>query len=188
MPTMKTKARAKKTPAPRTRRRVQSSQPKKHMASASLSGKQAPKIQGTATLIDGEVLVSAVLAETVPVASFANVVIGPVGLQWKLGGLDISILADAEFGTIDEDGDSTFDYDSFTPEQKAVYDRLRGSLRATMKVIEHAVAEDRETVDRSVRMYEEREAALEAEEQEAKKRSSGRSSARKPKSSSRRRS
>lgn len=171
------KASSDKTSAKSTRRtkpRVEDTEPKLHTASAQLSTKQSPKVHAVANVIDGELLVSGVLAETVPVAQYANVVLGPVGLQWKLGGIDMSVLTDVEWGDIDEGGESTFDYDALTPEQKAVYDKARGAVRATMKIIEHAVAEDRETVERSVRMHNEREAAEAADATKAKAKSRAR--------------
>ncbi len=78
-------------------------------------------------------------------------------------------LIDVDWGDIDDDedsqtyGESTFDYDKLTLPQRVAYDRIRGACRATMKVIEHGNAEDRETVERSVRLANEREAELEAE-------------------------
>lgn len=144
---------------------------KLHMASASLSEKQAPKIQGSAVLANGGVLISAVLAETVPVAQYANVVVGPVGIQWTLGGVDMEALIDVEWGDIEDDeesddyGESTFDYEALTPAQRAAYDRVRGATRATLKVLAHQIAEDRESIDRSVRLHNLREAEDEAEEQ-----------------------
>lgn len=146
-----------KRPAKRTRPRVEDTPPKLHMAGAALSAKQAPKVHAVGTVIDGELLVSAVLAETVPVGQYANVVVGPAGFQWKLGGIDMSVLVDADWGEVDEEGESTWDYDKLTKEQRAVYDKAYGALRATIKVIEHVIAEDRETVERSVRQHNERE-------------------------------
>ena len=57
--------------------------------------------------------------------------------------------------------------DDMSAEQRAIYDTVRGYLRGTSKVIEHSIAEDRELVEESVRLHNEREA--EAEEAKAKK-------------------
>src|SRR3954447_6662098 len=155
--------------------RVNETSPKLHMASASLSNKQAPKIQGTAVPTNGGVLISATLAETVPVAQYANVVVGPVGIQWVLGGINMEDLIDVEWGDIEDDedsddyGESTFDYEALTDRQRAAYDRVRGATRASMKVLAHSVAEDRESIDRSVRLHNEREAVEEAEQQKSLK-------------------
>jgi hypothetical protein len=143
---------ARKTP------RVNETSPKLHMASASLSNKQAPKIQATAVPTNGGVLISATLAETVPVAQYANVVVGPVGIQWVLGGINMEDLIDVEWGDIEDDEDSD-DYG----------ERVRGATRASMKVLAHSVAEDRESIDRSVRLHNEREAVEEAEQQKSLK-------------------
>lgn len=159
--------RTRKSPPARTKRRVEETPPKLHMASAGLSGKQAniSNVKGTAMKLDDGVLVSAFFAETVPVAQFANVVLGPVGLQWKLGDINMEDLIDVDWGDWDEDtGDHTFDRDALTPRQAAAYDRVRGAVRATMKVVGYAVAEDRESVELSVRLYNKREAELAAQE------------------------
>jgi hypothetical protein len=165
---------SRKPPARRTPR-VTETQPKLHMATATLSNKQAPKIQATAMPTNGGVLISAVLAETVPVAQFANVVVGPVGIQWMLGGIDMEDLIDVEWGDIEDDeesegyGESTFDYEALTPKQRAAYDRVRGATRATLKVLAHQIAEDRESIDRSVRLHNLREAEEDAEQQKVLK-------------------
>lgn len=131
-------------------------------------------VTATAKLIDGEVMIQGQVSETVPVAQYANVVILS-GLQWKCGGIDMEALIDVDWGDLDDDeesesyGQSTFDYEAMTPKQRAAYDRIRGACRATMKVIEHGNAEDRETVERSVRMHNEREAAEEEAEKKAAK-------------------
>jgi hypothetical protein len=125
---------------------------------------KATGASAVASVVDGEVLIQGQISETVPVAQYANVVI-LAGLQWKCGGIDMEALIDVNWGGIDQDedsdgyGESTFDYESLTPAQRAAYDRVRGACRATMKVIEHGNAEDRETVEISVRMHNEREAA-----------------------------
>jgi hypothetical protein len=125
------------------------SRKKLHMATAGLSEKQAPKVHAVGNIVDGELLVSAVLAETCPVADYANVVIGPAGFQWKLGGIDMGILADVDWD----------DEDDLTPEQQAVFNKAQGALRSTIVVIESVINEDRETVERSIRQHNEREAS-----------------------------
>jgi hypothetical protein len=131
-------------------------------------------VNATASIVGGEVVITGQVSETVPVAQYANVVI-LAGLQWKCGGIAMEDLIDVDWGDLDDDEDSdtygasTFDYEAMTAKQRAAYDRIRGACRATMKVIEHGNAEDRETVERSVRMHNEREAAEEAEEQKAAK-------------------
>jgi hypothetical protein len=131
-------------------------------------------VNAVAKIVDGEVVITGQVSETVPVAQYANVVI-LAGLQWSCGGIDMEALIDVEWGDIDADedsdtyGESTFDYDAMTPQQQAAYERIRGAVRATMKVIEHGNAEDRETVERSVRLANEREAAEEAEAERAEK-------------------
>jgi hypothetical protein len=131
-------------------------------------------VNATASIVNGEVAITGQVSETVPVAQYANVVILS-GLQWKCGGIAMEDLIDVDWGDLDDDeesdsyGESTFDYEALTPKQRAAYDRIRGACRATMKVIEHGNAEDRETVERSVRMHNEREAAEEAEAEKAAK-------------------
>lgn len=133
--------------------RVSKTEPKRRMASAQLSNKQSPKVHASGTVLDnGEVLVSAVLAETVPIAEYANVIIGPAGFQWKLGGIDMGVLAD-----VDWDDDS-----ELTPEQQRVFDKACGALRATIVVVETVINEDRETVERAIRQHNEREASEKA--------------------------
>lgn len=108
-----------------------------------------------AQLVDGELLITSQQSELVPVAQYANVTLGPVQLTWKLGGIDMSVLADIEWEQ-DDDGD---DVTEMTTEQQEVYDKVRGAIRSTSKLIEHSIAEDRELVERSVRLHNEREAA-----------------------------
>lgn len=131
-------------------------------------------VNAVAKIVDGAVMITGQVSETVPVAQYANVVILS-GLQWSVGGIDMEALIDVEWGDIDDDedsdtyGESTFDYEALTPQQRGAYERIRGAVRATMKVIEHGNAEDRETVERSVRLANEREAAEEAEAEKAEK-------------------
>jgi hypothetical protein len=101
---------------------------------------------------NGELEISFQLSELVPVAQYANVTIGPVQLRWKTANPGIEKL-----GTVDwEDGDS------LDAEQQEVYEKVRGYLRATSTLIEHHVAEDREAVEESVRLHNEREAEEQA--------------------------
>jgi hypothetical protein len=117
--------------------------------------------RGTATVLsNGNVEIACQLSELVPVAQYANVTIGPVQLRWQIDNPGIEKL-----GTVD------WDADDMTADQQAVYDTVRGWLRATSKLIEHSIAEDREAVEASVRLHNEREAE---EEAKASKRSSSR--------------
>lgn len=174
----------RKAPPKRTRQRVSEDEPRTRQIRESVVDKQHNKgVNAVAKIVDGEVQITGQVSETVPVAQYANVVILS-GLQWKLGGISMEDLIDVDWGELDGDedsktyGESTFDYSAMTPRQKAAYDRIRGAVRATMQVIEHGNAEDRETVERSVRLANEREAAEEAKEKapEAAKRQRRRAS------------
>jgi len=169
-----TKRAAKRPPRRRTPRVTGDGEPTRQIRESVIHKQHEKGVTATAKLVDGEVLIQGQVSETVPVAQYANVVILS-GLQWKCGGIDMEALIDVNWGGIDQDeesdsyGESTFDYEAMTPKQRAAYDRVRGACRATMKVIEHGNAEDRETVEISVRMHNEREAAeAEAEEKAAK--------------------
>src|SRR3954465_14593919 len=162
-------------PPSRTRARVsEDGDPTRQVRESVIHKQHNRGVNVTASIIDNEVLITGQVSETVPVAQYANVVI-LAGLQWKCGGINMEGLIDVEWGGIDDDedsddyGESTFDYEALTPKQRAAYDRIRGACRATMKVIEHGNAEDRETVEMSVRMHNEREAQEEAEAQKAAK-------------------
>jgi len=114
--------------------------------------------RGTATVLDnGNVEIAYQLSELVPVAQYANVTIGPVLLRWQAQNPGIEKL-----GVVD------WTADDLTEEQQEIYDTVRGWLRATGKLIEHSIAEDREIVEESVRLHNERE----AEEAEAAKKKS----------------
>ena len=105
-------------------------------------------IKGTATVNgDGTLEIACQLAETVPVAQYANVIIGPVGLRWSIINPGIDKLGVVDWDDID-----------MTPEQQAIYDEVRGYLRATSKLVEHQISEDREIVEESVRLMNQREA------------------------------
>ena len=123
---------------------------------------RVPKIaehRGTATVLtNGNLEIAVQMSELVPVAQYANVTLGPVLLRWQIDNPGIDKL-----GAVDWD-----DMDNMDAEQLAVYESVRGYLRATSKLIEHSIAEDRELVEESVRLHNEREAA---EAEEAKKRS-----------------
>ncbi len=114
-----------------------------------------PSPEGSAKLVDGELYITAQLSELVPVAQYANVTIGPVQLAWKLGGVDMEALLDVDWDKIEDDDD----IEKLTPKQKAAWKRARAGLRSTMMLLEFTVAEDRESVERSVRQYNEAEAA-----------------------------
>lgn len=166
----------RKKPPARTRARVEEDGEPTRQVRESVIHKQhnGRGVNAIASIVDGEVVITGQVSETVPVAQYANVVI-LAGLQWKCGGIDMEALIDVDWGGIDTDedsddyGESTFDYEAMTLPQRVAYDRIRGACRATMKVIEHGNAEDRETVEISVRMHNEREAAEEAKEQAAAK-------------------
>lgn len=155
---MKTKPAAKKPavkkkPAsrPRTTPRVTNTEDNKGSVSKNVEHRQneSSLMSMARDLGSGEVLISGQLSELVPVAQYASVTLGPVMLAWKLGNTDMSVLAD-----VDWDDEDT----PLTDEQQAVYDRVRNSMRSTGRIIEEVLAEDRETVERSVRMHNEREA------------------------------
>ena len=144
-------ARLKKKVAPRTRPRVEDTE------AASRASKPATH-RGTATVVsNGELEIMVQMSELVPVAQYANVTLGPVVLRWKVDNPGIQAL-----GSVD------WDEADLTPGQQRIYDTVRGYLRATSKLIEDSIAEDREIVEESVRLHNEREAA---EAEEAKKRS-----------------
>jgi len=128
-----------------------------------ISGKSAahrnaePQIEGMARLLDsGEVLIAAQFSEVVPVGRFAGVTIGPFQLAWKLGGADMSTLAD-----VDWDSD-----DDLSAEQLETYNRVMNSLRGTSRILQLLINEDREIVDKAVEQFNREE--LEEEEKEKK--------------------
>jgi hypothetical protein len=140
------------------RPRVADTEPK------SRSKKSARHIQptpATLNLVDGEAFVSVQHSELAPVAQFANVQLGPVQVSWKLSNINMEDLIDVDWGELDEDGDLTFDEAQLTPKQRATYERIMGALRATSKVANHLLAEDRWLVDESIRLHNAREAAEE---------------------------
>lgn len=143
----------KRNVKPRSTARVTESEPAR--------APSKPVMKGTATVkTNGDLEIAVQLAETVPVAQYANVVLGPVGLRWSMANPGIDKL-----GVVD------WDDPELTPEQQAIYDEVRGWLRATSKLVEHQIAEDREIVEESVRLHNEREAAEEAAAAKKKPRS-----------------
>jgi|SRR5580765_7695542 hypothetical protein len=119
--------------------------------------------RGSATVMEnGDIEITCQLSELVPVAQYANVTIGPVALRWRVANPGIELLGDVPW----EDGEDA----EMTSEQRRIYDTVRGYIRATSKLIEHSIAEDRELVEESVRLHNERE----AEEAAAAKKSSSR--------------
>lgn len=125
----------------RTRRRVEDTEPAGRVPKSAAH-------RGTATVLNmREIEISVQLSELVPVAQYANVTLGPVQIRWVTDNPGIEIL-----GVVD------WDETTLTQEQQDVYDIVRGYLRATSKLIEHSIAEDRELVEESVRLHNEREA------------------------------
>jgi len=111
--------------------------------------------------LNGDVLIVGQLSELVPVAQYANVTLGPNQIAWKLSGADMSILADVDWDS----------EDALSEEQQEVFDRVMGALKATSRLLEVHLSEDRETVDRSVRQHNEREASEAAEKKTPRSRS-----------------
>ena len=146
-------------PKPRARARVEDTEPAGRVPKAATH-------RGSVTVLDnGNVEVAYQLSELVPVAQYANVTIGPVQLRWQAANPGIEKLGPVDWGE-----------GQLTQEQQEIYDTVRGWLRATSKLIEHSIAEDREIVEESVRLHNEREAEEEAKT--AKKRGGSRSRSR----------
>ncbi len=143
-------------PRRRTRPRVDQNESSRSVGAATKSAKHKgfEPPSGFITLTDNELYIGAQLSELVPVAQYANVTIGPVQLAWKLGNVDMEALMEVDWETI-EDSD---DIDKLPERARNAWDRARRGLRATMMLIEFTIAEDRETVDRSVRQHNELEA------------------------------
>jgi hypothetical protein len=142
-------------PRRRTRARVEETESSSKVAKNAKHRTFEPP-NGFINLVDNELYIGAQLSELVPVAQYANVTLGPVQIAWKLGGVNMEALMDVDWSTI-EDSD---DIESvLTKEQKSAWQRARNGLRATMTLIEFTLAEDRETIERSVREHNEREAA-----------------------------
>lgn len=100
-------------------------------------------------------------SETVRVAEFANVVLGPVGMRFTIANPGIEKLGEVDWA--DEDT-------PLTDEEQSAYDKLRGVLQAASTVITHHINDDRDLVEASVAAATAREAA------ESEKKSSGRRS------------
>lgn len=144
-------------PRKRTRPRVDQSEGSKSGSTATKSAKHKgfEPPNGFITLTDNELYIGAQLSELVPVAQYANVTIGPVQLAWKLGNVDMEALMEVDWSKI-EDSD---DIDALPERARNAWDRARSGLRATMMLIEFTIAEDRDTVERSVAQHNEREDA-----------------------------
>ena len=150
---MATIRKAKSGVKPRARSRVEDTEPAR-------STTKSAEHRGSATVLsNGNIEIAYQLSELVPVAQYANVTIGPVQLRWQVDNPGIEAL-----GTVD------WDADDLTAEQQAVYDKVRGYLRATSKLIEHSIAEDREIVEESVRLHNEREAEEAAKSKKSSRR------------------
>jgi len=152
----------KKKPIARTRPRVTDTEDTAgaNVKPATHRQTKTPVAAMAQALNGGELLITAQLSEVVPVAQYANVTLGPNQIAWKLGGVDISILAD-----VDWEND-----DKLSDEQQQVVDLVLGSLRATSRLLEIHMSEDRETVDRSVRQHNEREASEASEKRKTRAR------------------
>jgi hypothetical protein len=158
-PAIKTPVKAK---PPRTRRRVEDSENTAGAARREVRHREAEDTpeqkkafaDAVVKMVDGEVYLSAQASEVVPVAQFANVTIGPVRLDWKFTGADMALLADVDWSVDEPVLDAA---------QQAAWDRAANAARGTLNVIETVIAEDRETVEESVRLHNEREAAKKKE-------------------------
>jgi hypothetical protein len=135
-----------KRPAPRTKARVTETE-------SSTRVRKDASHRGSATVLsNGNIEIAVQLSELVPVAQYASVTLGPVQLRWQIDNPGIEQLGNVDWDSMDD----------MSAEQQAVYDTVRGYLRATSKLIEHSIAEDRELVEESVRLHNEREAEEEA--------------------------
>ena len=88
-------------------------------------------------------------SELVPVAQYANVTIGPVMVRRWVEDPGVSQLA----GTDPEDFDS---------KQKKVYDAIFSEISTTQAIVQEIISEDREAVEESVRLHNQRAAEEEA--------------------------
>lgn len=156
MPALKRKPK----PVARTRPRVTDTEDTAGANTKAVTHRQttAPVAAMAQALNGNELLITAQLSEVVPVAQYANVTLGPNQIAWKLSGVDLSILADVNW---DDESD-------LTEEQQQMVDLVIGSLRATSKMLEIHLSEDRETVDRSVRQHNEREASEASEKRKTR--------------------
>lgn len=117
--------------------------------------------KATARIVEGGVEISSQMSETVPVADYANVVLGPIGVSWVLGDVDMNALAEVDW---DLDDDGEFDLGTLSGDQLAAFKRVRNALRATALVVRDSIAEDRELVHQSIERNNKKEAALAKEE------------------------
>jgi hypothetical protein len=148
--------------APRTRPRVTDTEDTSGATVKSVAHRQTQSpVSAMAQSLNGDVLIVGQLSELVPVAQYANVTLGPNQIAWKLSGADMSILADVDWDS----------EDALSEEQQEVFDRVMGALKATSRLLEVHLSEDRETVDRSVRQHNEREASEAAEKKTPRSRS-----------------
>jgi len=141
-------------PRRRTRPRVEDTESASNKVVKTAKHRQFEPPTGFVNLIGDEIYIGAQLSELVPVAQYANVTIGPVQLAWKLGSVDMESLLEIDWSEI-EDSD---DFDKLPAKQRETVQRVRQGLRATMMLIEFTIAEDRQTVERSVAQHNEREA------------------------------
>jgi hypothetical protein len=155
------KKKGKPAAAPRTRPRVTDTEDTSGATVKSAAHKQTQTPVGAQAqaLGNGAVLITAQLSELVPVAQYANVTLGPNQISWKLDA-DMGVLAE-----VDWESD-----DPLTDEQQQVFDRVMGAMRATTRLLEIHLAEDRETVERSVRQHNEREASEASEKKQSRAR------------------
>jgi len=158
------KSLVKKKPAakPRTTARVEDTEDTSGSIVRSAAHKQveSPLIASARNLGNGEVLIACQLSELVPVAQYANVTLGPNMIAWKLNGADMNALADVDWDAEEQ----------LTDEQQSAYDRIIGALKATSKVLEIHISDDRETVERSIRQHNEREASEASEKKKPRRR------------------
>lgn len=87
-------------------------------------------------------------SETVPVAQFANVVIGPCAARRLVEDPGLAKLV----GT---------DPEEWNAEQQAIADQFKGEIAVMNLLIQEVISEDREAVEESVRLHNEREAERE---------------------------
>jgi hypothetical protein len=93
-------------------------------------------------------------SELVPVAQYANVTIGPVAARRLIADPGLSKLV----GTEPDDWDD---------EQEAIADQFKGEYKVMQDLLQEVIAEDREAVEESVRLHNQREAE-EAKSRKAK--------------------
>lgn len=104
---------------------------------------------GKVELFGDGVVITSQMSELVPVAQYVNVTLGPIQIQWRATNIDMETIADIDWDQ---------DYDAWSKEEQAAYDQAAAALKAGTKLLEARIAEDRELVEESVRLYNEREA------------------------------